>query len=51
MMNMKILAVVTSPSIYHGCPTRKKFWEEKFIGEEIFTLVDFTAVNMKTCGR
>ena len=45
MMNMKLLAVVKSPSIYHGCSTRKTFWEEKF------TLGEFTAVNMKNCGR
>ena len=41
MMNMKLLAVVTPPSIYHGCSTHKTFWEVKFkFGE-------FTAVNMK----
>ena len=34
MMNMKILAVVTPPSIYHGCSTRKTSLEEKFTGEE-----------------
>ena len=50
MMNMKLLAVVTPPSIYHGCSTRKKFWEEKFTGEENFTLGEFSAVNMKNCG-
>ena len=44
-MNMKLLAVVTTPSIYHGCSTRKTLWEEKF------TLGEFTAVNMKICGR
>ena len=43
-MNMKILAVVTSPYIYHGCSTRETLWEEKF------TLGDFTDVNMKNCG-
>ena len=32
---MKLLVVVTPPSIYHGCSTRKTFWEE----------------NMKNCGR
>ena len=47
MMNMKLLAVVTPPSIYHGCSTRKLFWEEKFTGEEKFTLGEFSAVNMK----
>ena len=47
MMNMKPLAVATPPYIYHGCPTLKKFWEEKFTGEEKFTLGEFSAVNMK----
>ena len=28
---MQFLAVVTLSSIYHGSPTRKMFWEEKFI--------------------
>ena len=46
-ISMKLLAVVTSPSIYHGCPTRKTFWEEKFTGKENL----FLAVNMKICGR
>ena len=45
MMNMNILAVITPPSIYHGCSTRKTFWEEKF------TLGEFTAVNMKNCSH
>ena len=45
MMNMKTLAVVTPPSIYHGCSTWKLLWEE------IFTLAEFTAVNMTNCGR
>ena len=40
---MKFLAVVTPPSIYHGCFTRKTFWEENFIGEEDL----FLSVNMK----
>ena len=47
MMNMKLLAVVTPPSIYHGCSTRKTFWERKFTGEEKL----FSAVNMENCGR
>ena len=47
MMNMKLLSVVTPPSIYHGCSTRKTFWKEKFTGEEKL----FSAVNMKNCGR
>ena len=45
MMNIKLLAVVTPPSIYHGCFTRKTFWEEKF------TLGEFTYANMKNCGH
>ena len=44
---MNFLAVVTPPSIYHGCSTRKKLWEEKFTGKEIVLL----AVDMKTCVR
>ena len=47
MMNMKLLSVVTPPSIYHGCSTRNTFWEEKFTGEENL----FSSVNMKNCGR
>ena len=50
MMNMKLLAVVTPPSIYHGFSTRKTFWEEKFTGEEKFTLGEFSAMKMKNCG-
>ena len=45
MVNINLLEVVTPPAIYHGCSTRKKFWEEKF------TLGEFTAANMKNCGR
>ena len=40
MNNMDILAVVTSPSIYHGCSTQKMLWEENFM-----------QVNMKNGGR
>ena len=40
MNNMKLPAVLKPPSIYHGCSTRKTFWEESF-----------TQVNMKNCGR
>ena len=47
MMNMKLLAVVTPPSIYHCCSTRKMFWEEIFTGKENL----FLSVNMKNCGR
>ena len=50
-MNMKLLEVVTPPYIYHGWSTRKTFWEEKFTGEEKFTLCEFSSVNMKNCGR
>ena len=46
-MNMKLLAVVTPTSIYHGCSTRKTFWEERFTGAEKL----FLAVNMKNCGH
>ena len=51
MMNMKLLAVITPPYIYHGCSTCKTFWEENFTGEENFTLGEFSAVNMKSFGR
>ena len=51
MMNMKLLAVVKPPSIYHGCSIWKTFWEEKFSGKEKFTLGEFSDVNMKNCGR
>ena len=44
---MKFLVVVTPPSIYHGCSTRKTFWEEKFTGKQYC----FESVNMKNCGR
>ena len=47
MMNMKLLTVVTPPSIYHGCSTQNTFWEGKFTGKEHL----FLAVNMKNCGR
>ena len=50
-MNMKLLVVVTPPSVYHGCSTRKKLWGKKITGEENFTLGEFTAVNMKNYGR
>ena len=51
MMKMKLLSVVTAPSIYHGCSTQKALWEEKFTGEENFTLGEFSSMNMKNCGR
>ena len=44
---MKFLVVVTPPSIYHGCSTRKTCWEGKFTGKEDL----FLSVNMKNCGR
>ena len=44
---MKFLVVVTPPSIYHGCSTRKTLWEEKFTGKEDL----FLSMNMKNCGR
>ena len=44
---MKFLVVVTPPSIYHGCSTRKTFWEEKFIGKQDL----FQSVKMENCGR
>ena len=47
MMNMNILAVVTPPSIYHGCSALKTFWEEKFTDEEELTLGEFSDLNMK----
>ena len=47
MMNVKLLAVVTPPSIYHGCSIQKTFWEGNFKGEGKL----FSAVNIKKCGR
>ena len=44
---MKFLVVVTLPSIYHGCSTRKTFWEEKFTGKKDL----FESVNIKNCGQ
>ena len=44
---MQFLAVVTPPSIYHGCSTRKTFWEETFTDKEDL----FLSVIMKNCGR
>ena len=44
---MKFLVVVTPPSIYHGCFTRKTFWEGNFTGKQDL----FQSVNMKNCGR
>ena len=44
---MKFLVVVTPPYIYHGCSTRKTFWEEKFTGKQDL----FQSMNMKNYGR
>ena len=44
---MKFLVAVTPPSIYHGCSTRKTFWEEKFTGKKDL----FQSVSMKNCCR
>ena len=46
-INIKFLVVVTSPSIYHGCSTRKTFWEGKFTGKKDL----FQSVNMKKFAR
>ena len=46
-MNMKLLAVFTSPSFYHSCSNRKMFWEETFTAEEKL----FLDVNMKNYSR
>ena len=45
-INMKFLVVVTPPSIYHGCSTRKTFWEENLTGKKYL----FQSVNMKNFG-
>ena len=47
MIKTNLLAVVTPPSIYHCCSTRKVFWEEKFTEEEKL----FSAANMNICSR
>ena len=46
-INMKLIVVLTPPSIYHGSSTRKTFWEEKFPDKQDF----FESVNMKNCVR
>ena len=43
-MNMNLLAVLTPPSIYHGCSTQNMLWEDKF------TPGEFTPTNMKKYG-
>ena len=45
---MKFLVVVAPPYIYHGCSTRKTFWEEKFTGKKQDL---FVSVNMRNCGQ
>ena len=45
---MRFLVVVAPLSIYHGCSTRKTFWEEKFTGKKQDF---FVSVNMRKCGR
>ena len=45
---MKFLVVVTPPSIYHGCSTRKTFWEGKFTGKKQDL---FKSVNMRNCSQ
>ena len=51
MMNMKILAALTPPYIYHVFSTWNTLWEEKFTGQEKFTLGEFSSANMKNCGH
>ena len=51
MMNMKHIAFVTPPSIYHGCSTGKILWEEKFTVEEKSNFGEFLNVNLRNCGR
>ena len=46
MMNMKLLAFVTPPSMYHGCFAWKTSWEEIFTGEKKL----FSDVSMNNCG-
>ena len=45
---MKFLVVVTPPSIYPDCSTRKTFWEENFTGKKQYF---FESVNMRDCGQ
>ena len=45
---MKFPVVVAPPSIYHGCSTRKTFWEGKFTGKKQDL---FVSVNMRNCGQ
>ena len=45
---MKFLVVVAQPSIYHGCSTRKTFWERMFTGKKQYL---FVSMNMEKCGQ
>ena len=45
---MKFLVVVAPLSIYHGCSTRKTFWEENFTGKKQDL---FVSVNIRNCGQ
>ena len=45
---MKFLVVVSPPSIYHGCSTRKTFCEENFTGKKQDL---FVSVIMRNCGQ
>ena len=45
---MRFLVVVPPPSIYHGCSTRNRFWEETFTGKKHDF---FESVNMINCGQ
>ena len=45
---MKFLVVVAPLSIYHGCSTRKTFWEGKFTGKKQDL---FVYLNMRNCGQ
>ena len=45
---MKFLVIVAPPSIYHGCSTRKTFWEGKFTVKKQDL---FVSVNMRNCGQ
>ena len=44
MVNMKLLTVVSTPSVYRGCSTWKTIWKKKF------TVDEFSSVNVKNCG-
>ena len=44
---MKFLVIVAPPSIYHGCSTRKTFWEGNYTGKKDC----FESVNIKNCGQ